>query len=955
MSYIGAATIHAVLLHFVLVLVGKSQIIRKTAYLLMYMPAFIFLYVYSLSPKMATMQYGLIELNAGLFNIAINSAWDWLYYLYYIVYMLIILVLLWQWKDKSDNKSVKNYINTIIALSGVTLIIGIFADIVLNTLVKFSMPQIAPIIYLIPLLILACFIRQHTYKIKALDRKRDMIISGENREKIYFYLSLLFLIGAILSSFPIFFPHLMPDNIGVTLINHSSANLYVIGVLILLFNFLRNTRLKDFLIIGLIILSIPIINIRLAASASITVWMYPIILMIVFLLFNERIPLILTIIVSLATQILLWRQWEVSPVIIDDFDFILRILFLILAFIICLVINNMYINRLKENDDKTKNQELIAEISANILNTSSKNLDINLEKIISQLGRFFDLDRVYVFIINQVDKSMAYGYEWCNENISPRKEGFAEVSLHNFTWWMGQLKEEKIINIKDMASIPREATATREMLRKNKTQSTLATSIDSEDAMLGFLGFDSIKTRKNWSKEEIETIKTISNIIGNGLFKIESERTIASMAYYDQLTGLPNHSNFREQLNKEMKVNAHDMAIILLDLDDFKLVNDYLGHVGGDSLLQLVAKRLKSNLHSSDILARFGGDEFLIMIDRHSELGELDGIASEIMDIFNEPINLQGNDFFVTASMGIAIYPTDGDNMDELTKNAEITMYEAKERGKNQYVFCSPAIKERAQKDTELSNDLHKAIKEEQLIIHYQPQININNQKIVGFEALLRWQHPVYGLIPPNVFIPLAEKNGAINEIGLWVLEKAAIQNKKWKDEGLIDVKMAINFSTIQFSDLFLVEKIEKIIKENKLEIEKLDIEITESSTAEGKEHLLDMLRELRDRGISISIDDFGVEYSSLSRLKTLPIDKLKIDMLFIRGIESNRKDRAIIKMIIDFAKYTDLAVLAEGVENQKQLDFLIENSCDMVQGYYYYRPLPAEKMEEVLRTLLPS
>ena len=214
---------------------------------------------------------------------------------------------------------------------------------------------------------------------------------------------------------------------------------------------------------------------------------------------------------------------------------------------------------------------------------------------------------------------------------------------------------------------------------------------------------------------------------------------------------------------------------------------------------------------------------------------------------------------------------------------------------------------------------------------------------------MLRWQHPVYGLIPPNIFIPLAEKNGAINKIGLWVLERASVQNKEWRDQGLIDVKMAVNFSTIQFSDLFLVEKIEKIIRKNRLDSQKIDIEITESSTAEGKEHLLDMLRELRDMGISITIDDFGEEYSSLSRLKTLPIDKLKIDMQFIRGIESNKKDRAIIKIIIDFAKYTDLEVLAEGVENQHQLDFLKEKNCDMVQGYYYYKPQPAEAIERIL------
>lgn len=300
--------------------------------------------------------------------------------------------------------------------------------------------------------------------------------------------------------------------------------------------------------------------------------------------------------------------------------------------------------------------------------------------------------------------------------------------------------------------------------------------------------------------------------------------------------------------------------------------------------------------------------------------------------------------------VGVAIYPSDGKEANLLIENADMAMYKAKEKGKNQYTMYTAKMKEEVDRNTILSNDLSNAIERNELVVYYQPQVDIVTGKINGLEALLRWVHPEKGIISPGVFIPLAEKNGLINNIGEWVLRTACIQTKKWQDMNLLPVRMAVNLSAIQLVNPSIVALVKDILKESNLSPEYLEIEITESAAIKESIYIEEALTKLKNIGITIAIDDFGTEYSSLSRLKLLPIDRIKIDMQFTQGIESNEKDRAIIMVIINLAKNLGLNVIAEGVETKEQLDFLNQKLCDDVQGYYYYKPLPMAEVEEVLR-----
>jgi diguanylate cyclase (GGDEF)-like protein len=424
------------------------------------------------------------------------------------------------------------------------------------------------------------------------------------------------------------------------------------------------------------------------------------------------------------------------------------------------------------------------------------------------------------------------------------------------------------------------------------------------------------------------------------------------MAYYDSLTGLHNKEWFIEKLDhsiQEAKKSDTLLGLIFLDLDSFKSINDTMGHSTGDNVLKMTAERLSSCLREKDAIARFGADEFLILIANIKKLEELKKITDRIIRAFEECIHVQDIEYFMTASAGVAVYPVDGEDSETLLKNADIAMYEAKAGGKNQILYCSPAMKEETIKKIKLTNSLYRALDKNELYLHYQPQVEVKSQKIVGFEALLRWNNEEYGMVSPNIFIPMAEQTGLIRLIGLWVIKTACKQFKEFNKSGNKNITLSVNLSIEQLKDITIAERISQILYDTKMNPKNLQIEITESIAFNEDSHILERLEDIRNLGISVSIDDFGKGYSSFNRLKTFNIDLIKIDMDFVHGIISrSQKDRAIIKSIIQIAKNLKIKVLAEGVETEEQFTYLRDNGCDIIQGYYFYKPMPASEIEKL-------
>ncbi len=433
-----------------------------------------------------------------------------------------------------------------------------------------------------------------------------------------------------------------------------------------------------------------------------------------------------------------------------------------------------------------------------------------------------------------------------------------------------------------------------------------------------------------------------------------SEKKLYQMAFYDSLTGLHNKDWFVEQLSQSIRTarrNACLLGVIFLDLDAFKSINDSMGHPTGDSVLKMTATRLSSCLREEDTIARFGGDEFLIMVTNISKMEDLKRVTDRIMHVFEDYMSVQDIEYYMTASAGVAVYPIDGEDPETLIKNADIAMYRAKIGGKNQCIYCSPTMKEETIVKMKLTNSLYRALDRSELYLHYQPQIKVETQEIIGFEALLRWNNKEYGMVPPDIFIPMAEQTGLIRPIGLWVIKMACEQFKTFRNSFDKDIFVSINLSIEQLKDNSIAEKIRKILSDTEMNVKNIQIEITESIAFNEDPHILERLKDIRNLGISVSIDDFGKGYSSLNRLKTFPIDLLKIDMDFVRGITSeSQKDRAIIKSIIQIAKNLRIEVLAEGVETKEQYAYLKDNGCDIIQGYYFYKPMPASEVEKLMK-----
>ncbi|ACM21917.1 response receiver sensor diguanylate cyclase/phosphodiesterase, GAF and PAS domain-containing [Geotalea daltonii FRC-32] len=432
--------------------------------------------------------------------------------------------------------------------------------------------------------------------------------------------------------------------------------------------------------------------------------------------------------------------------------------------------------------------------------------------------------------------------------------------------------------------------------------------------------------------------------------KMEDE--IRYQATHDILTGLANRMLFMDHLALSISQGHRYneiQAVMFLDLDRFKSINDSLGHAAGDKLLQLISGRLKECVRETDTVARIGGDEYNILITQMAHPEDATAIANKILSSMNKPFAIDGHQLHVTISIGISLYPTDGEDAETLLKNADIALYHAKEQGRNNYQFYNPALNTRTLERVKMENRLRQALERHELVVLYQPQVAMDTGQVTGAEALVYWLHPELGLLSPGHFIPMAEEIGFITDIDEWVLETACAQNKAWQDEGYRSFNVTVNMSSKQFRRPDLVDQVRRVLNATGLPPRFLELEITEGTAMKDIEYTIPSLNTLTGMEVGFAIDDFGTGYSSLSCLKKLPIRKLKIDKSFIFGVNTDPNDKAIVATIIAMAHNLKLEVIAEGVEDADQLEFLHQNHCDQMQGFLYSRPIPAEDFRRLI------
>ena len=434
----------------------------------------------------------------------------------------------------------------------------------------------------------------------------------------------------------------------------------------------------------------------------------------------------------------------------------------------------------------------------------------------------------------------------------------------------------------------------------------------------------------------------------------KSKEIVKRMAYSDYLTSLPNRLAFVELLDGVMATLRQNeiVGILDIDIDNFKDINDTLGHSYGDEMLIDVMHRLEDLIKENDYLSRIGGDEFAILIQNLTDISELEERILKVQQIFETPFRVATKEFFITVSIGVAIAPKDGKTTQSLVKNVNSAMYAAKERGKNNFCYYDDSINMKMMQKLEMQSELRKAIEEDQFVVYYQPQINLGNDRVVGFEALARWQHPEKGIIAPVDFIPLTEDNGMIVAIGKKMLYESCIQLRNLQESGFHDIVIAVNLSARQFKDKDFLPMVYEILEETKADARGLEFEITESVALDDLEFTITTISKLKEIGITFALDDFGTGYSSLNYLKRLPVNNLKIDKSFLDTILENNSDQKIVHTMIDLAKHLNIDVIAEGVELPEQERFLKEINCGKAQGYYYGKPVPKETAFAVLKRL---
>jgi len=432
-----------------------------------------------------------------------------------------------------------------------------------------------------------------------------------------------------------------------------------------------------------------------------------------------------------------------------------------------------------------------------------------------------------------------------------------------------------------------------------------------------------------------------------------AEETINFQAYHDLLTKLPNRALLRDRLSlaiNQAQRNDENIAVMFLDLDRFKNINDSLGHMIGDELLQQVSMRLKECIRAGDTLARFGGDEFTLMLPKLTDAREdASALAEKITNNLKKPFTIDGHELYVSVSIGIALYPQDGTHMDNLIKHADVAMYHVKGQGKNGYQFYSNEMNVPYIEKLSLDTGIHRALDKNEFKLVYQPQINLQSGEIVGVEALLRWEHPEHGIISPSEFIPFAEESGLIVDVGYWVLKTACAELSRWREAGLPEIRMSVNISARQLMEDDIVKNILSTLKDYNVPGHCIELEITENAIMDDMDSVIRKLQELSHHDITIAIDDFGTGYSSLSYLHKLPIHTLKIDRTFLKESHINKGDNTIINTIVAMAKGLNLNVIAEGVETQTQLDYLREIECSEAQGFLFGKPLPPDIISQLL------
>jgi diguanylate cyclase (GGDEF)-like protein len=949
---IGWGVFFSILLHFMMALSGRASLLNRWwKYVLLYLPAAVCISVFTYIPWLNPQQYNLVLTELGWVNVSIKNFWDWIFILYYISYSMATIFLIWKWRESASSKNVRKQSVIVLRAFIITLILGVFTESVVNNVFSIRIPQLAPIIMLLPVLSIWYAMQKYGFLYTRRNVIDSLLFGTQIRARVIHYLSSSLFAASILNVITMYF---LSENKNLTSTLMYSGFMILAGIVLeIIHRMKRSTRLKDLIYAAAFFILIPVLTLNFIEFASVTVWALAFIFLFISIAMVSKIIQIAVATSILLTQLVIFILKPSILMNIDVSDHVGRLGLSVIAIWIAFFVMNVFRSKLLDNEYQISFQSLVTEISTHYISVGEKGFDEVTNETLRRTSEFLKTEGIFIYLLNREKDSITCTYSWTEGQDSIVKRR-SEIDLNHYPYLKSVFSTTSVLEIFDMDDLPSDEYNDIVQILGEKVKSLLVLPIENNDNVYGYLVLQSVKENKAWGTIDKNNLMIITNMIAGTIERIQQERQINYMAYYDMLTGIPNRTLFRDRLNQSVMLaerRSEIIAVIFLDMDSFKNVNDTIGYEGGDQLIKQVSRKLSASMRKSDTVSRFGGDEFLIMAHNLGNTTNVHKIADKVISVFRTPFTVRNQEIYISASVGIAVYPYDGKDADTLIRNADIAMYEAKSKGKGQYCLCTEEMKEEIMIRHDLSNKLYRAIENNELILHYQPMVSARTGEIRCLEALIRWNQPDHGLISPGVFIPLAEQNGLIGPIGEWVLRTACSQTKAWLDMGLSPIHISVNVSVLQLRNSKFVAAVERILKETGLKAEYLDLEITESVAVKESDNILDVLKELRELGVEISIDDFGTEYSSLSRLNHMPVNRIKIDRSFINNLFRSEKEQTLVKGMIHLSQTLGLTVVAEGVEHEAQLEFLKQHGCDEIQGYYISRPVDAKDVLKLFDT----
>ncbi len=948
LSIVGWGFFNSVFYHFAYSLAKPEKKKGLLFYLLVYTPALLNLAFFLLSKRVSHQFIAVALTEWGWTYMAPTSIVSNFFIISTVLFIGGALIEYERWYGKDEKIRRLNKNNLLGILVGVFLVIALILYFV-STIIDFPIIQAVALSLIVPIVMFFYIVLKYRF----IDSSRPIISSqlldDVSLEKLFDLLGYTY----IMLTQIIFGMHFWNDKYSLQHVIIHCSLIYLVGISHFFINrFFKQSKYKYFFVsiaASFMILSDLVFHVE---NSGITIWAMYFFAAMVTAVFDRPLYSHIVIGTMIVTQIVYFK-FSYNSTFYDWRYFITRILVIILTGMVIRLINKLYYSKRHESTYQFNVQETLAELSQNLVNINSQNKDSKIQMVLAECNQYFDSQQAYVLMFNP-EKDKVY-IEYFQHG-SSEQQNYNKSLPANFShligknhWGVDEILSRTPVLVNDIERLPKEASNIQLNFRKRNMTAFHAFPITIDEDVKGVLFFEFNRVQSDDSDHYFKQV--IANLIGDAIKKVSYEERLFRSAHIDMVTGFYNRLYFVEQLEQIINESSENLqhAVLFIDIDSFKSINDAFGHSIGDEVLHQIADIIKTQCDERHLLARFGGDEFVIAYTDITDRAEVAVFVNQILSAINAPLKIGRYEFRLSLSIGLSFYPQDGIDVESLVKNADLAMYASKTLGKNRCYYCNDFVKNQTAENINYTNKLLDALANGEIKQVYQPQMDIATGNLSGIEVLLRWYSPEFGEVPPAKFIPLLEHMGLIGEVGEWVIANTIEQHLQMMERGLPKVRMSINLSGVQLHNVLFIDKLSKMIEDKAIEPQYLELEILEKYIIDPSNYVSNNFKKLKEIGCLIAVDDFGVEFSSLNRLQELPIDRLKIDQRFIEGIGVDIKKESVIKIIIELAEELGFKSIAEGVETAEQFAFLRDNGCQEIQGFYYSKPLPIDLLEKFI------